>query len=516
MKIAVVADVHLHDLYGGYGMVEEGSSGLALRTLADTMASTRVFNESYPAFIAVLDDIVQRGIRDVVLPGDYSDDGQLGAVTALKRVLSLYEERHGLRFFLTFGNHDCYGPQPRHQAKWLTGADGLERVLVTSDETALEPALCCPGMRGMSALEALEAMASYGVARPEGVLHWETPFGEGAGFDHRRPAGNETSGLDASYLVEPQEGLWLLMLDANVFQKADHGWILKADAAWDHVLAARPYLLEWIGDVTRRADQLGKTLLAFSHYPVLPLTLAGEGDAMRATGTPDWLMRMPSLETGRQLAAAGMRWHFSGHMHVAGRIELDALVNIAVPSPVAYPAGYVVIEIQDRSVKVETIGLKDAPGFNVAFPAYENQVCRGEDFDRHPILRTTYIDFLRAHLLQLVVNRHAPNDWSPDLVACLDRPIEHVLRSDSRMTKVIETWRDVVSHPFLIMMEDYYLLRASDGSWLDSIEPDRFAFYCDLHEVMVVDGSADDRSCCHDFLLAFLGAFRKFWHSPSC
>ncbi len=79
MKVAVVADVHLHDLFGGYGMLEDGSGDLALRTLADTMASTRVFNESHAAFLAVLDDIVRRGIRDVVLLGDYSDDGQPGA-----------------------------------------------------------------------------------------------------------------------------------------------------------------------------------------------------------------------------------------------------------------------------------------------------------------------------------------------------------------------------------------------------------------------------------------------------
>ena len=85
MKLAVVADVHLHDLEGGYGWLEAGSGDIALRTLQDTMASTRVFNESDAAFRAVLDDILGRGIRDVVLLGDYSDDGQPGAVAALKR-----------------------------------------------------------------------------------------------------------------------------------------------------------------------------------------------------------------------------------------------------------------------------------------------------------------------------------------------------------------------------------------------------------------------------------------------
>ncbi|MFK4771573.1 MULTISPECIES: hypothetical protein [Rhizobium/Agrobacterium group] len=91
MQIGVVADVHLHDLYGGYGWIEEGSGDIALRTFEDTIASTRVFNESHAAFLAVLEDIVRRGIRDVVLLGVYSDDGQPGAVTALKRILSSYE-----------------------------------------------------------------------------------------------------------------------------------------------------------------------------------------------------------------------------------------------------------------------------------------------------------------------------------------------------------------------------------------------------------------------------------------
>lgn len=202
MRIAVVADVHLHDLYGGYGWLEDGSGDIALRTLDDTMASTRVFNESYPAFLAVLDDIVQRGIRDVVLLGDYSDDGQPGAVAALKKILSSYETAHGLRFFITFGNHDCFGPVPQHQGKWLTRADGLDPVLVTSDENAASPAVAQGGMIGMSTSDAREAMAAYGLDRPEGVLHWETPFGHKVGPDCFASDPHDPRSTDVSYLVE--------------------------------------------------------------------------------------------------------------------------------------------------------------------------------------------------------------------------------------------------------------------------------------------------------------------------
>ncbi|MCM2438865.1 metallophosphoesterase [Agrobacterium vitis] len=480
MQIAVVADVHLHDLYGGYGMVEEGG-GLALRTLADTMASTRVFNESHAAFRAVLDDIVRRGIRDVVLLGDYSDDGQVDAVAAVKRLLSDYEDRHGLRFFATFGNHDCYGLAPRHLAKLLTQADGLEPLMVTSDDRALAPAIVCPGMRGMSVAEAVAAMAPYGITRPETILHWETPHDGLKDVAPRHlPTGHHLN-CDASYLVEPQEGLWLLMLDANVFHKIGDIWQVRADAAWDHVLAERPYLLAWIKDVTERANRLAKTLLAFSHYPALPLALTGEGNDVRAASTPDWSKRMPSPESGRCLARAGLRWHFSGHMHVVGRVELDGLVNIAVPSPVAYPGGYVVVTAGEKQIDIEIASLEEVADFDAAFPAYDVQSGdKNSPCFAKVLACKTYAEFLRVHLQNLIETKHSPDDWPPELLACLDVPIGRLFREDAGLAGLPVGHSEVMSEPFCQMVEDYYLLRAAGRHALGDIPAERVVFYRDL------------------------------------
>lgn len=505
MKIAVVADVHLHDLYGGYGWIEEGSGDIALRTFEDTMASTRVFNESHAAFLAVLEDIVRRGIRDVVLLGDYCDDGQFDAVAALVRILSSYEARHGLRFFTTFGNHDCYGPAPRHQAKRLTRANGRDAVLVTSDETASAPAVFQAGMLGMSTADAMQAMAHYGIARPERVFHWETPFCGSAHAQHRRPADSGTFGLDASYLVEPQQGLWLLMLDANVFHQVDGVWQVRSNAAWDHVLTMRPYLLEWIADVAERARRLDKTLLAFSHYPALPLAMTGRGDQLRSACTPDWQKRMPALESGRRLAEAGLRWHFSGHMHVSGRTELDGLINIAVPSPVAYPGGYVAVITENGLVNVETVSLVEATGFDIGFAAYENQMSGAGPADRHHVPGCrTYSEFLNTHLRQLIARRHAPLDWPPDLLDDLDWPIEDVLRGDTALSAVVGNWRYVVSKPFRLMMEDYYFLRAGGRAALDDIPPDHIGFYRDLQQALSLPEPANEHFVGSAFLVLFL------------
>src|SRR3569833_3008860 len=105
-SIAVIADAHFHDLSGNYGIAGVDAAGrkIALRPLADTVKSTRVFNEAGGALRHALDDIIARGIRHVVLLGDYSDDGQTETLKGLRALLDDYVARHGLRFFATPGN----------------------------------------------------------------------------------------------------------------------------------------------------------------------------------------------------------------------------------------------------------------------------------------------------------------------------------------------------------------------------------------------------------------------------
>ena len=112
MKIAVLADVHVHDVYGDYDFagVLNSRTGLraTVRTLKDTVELTRIFNESYFAFMTALDDIVSRGIRHVVLVGDYSDDGQRTSVAGVVAILRRYTAEHGLSFL-------CGHRQSRHR-----------------------------------------------------------------------------------------------------------------------------------------------------------------------------------------------------------------------------------------------------------------------------------------------------------------------------------------------------------------------------------------------------------------
>jgi len=404
MEIAVIADAHLHDVRTGYGTIAPGSGAIALRTLSDTIGSTRVFNESDAALTAALVDIHRRGIRLVVLLGDYSDDGQVSVVDALKELLAPWRAK-GMQFLATFGNHDNFGDTPRHQTKDLTGADGKLVVAASSDINACEPAHRAPGMLGMSKPAAVRALADFGLMRPAATTYWETPFGTDDALEGRQFGGQ----IDASYLIEPEPGTWLVILDANVFAEQQGRWSVRADKAWDHVVAERPYILEWLADIVRRAQAGGKTLVAFSHYPIVPLLLDGQDDNVQVVGPPRWLGRMPSIETSRRIAATGLPLHFSGHMHVAGQVSMDGLVNVSVPSPVAFPGGYCIVSIDQGHVAWHTEALGDVPGFDLAFPAY-----RTADQHTNLLAAADYRDFLYRHLRYAVETVFLPEEWPAD------------------------------------------------------------------------------------------------------
>src|SRR5690606_39128897 len=105
---------------------------------------------------------------------------------------------------------------------------------------------------------------------PAGLLSFPTRRSSDLGRIRRRM-------IDASYLVEPVEGLWLLSLDANVFEPRNgaHDPVPEAsyhdstDAGWNAMLRHKPFVLEWASWVAARARAAGKHLLVFSHYPMI-------------------------------------------------------------------------------------------------------------------------------------------------------------------------------------------------------------------------------------------------------
>ncbi len=440
-RIAVIADAHFHDLYADYGFsgVLQGDRRLTFRLLADTARSTRVFNESYFAFHHALDDIAERGIRHVVLLGDYSDDGQVETVKGVKRFLDQYAARFGMRFYATTGNHDIFGADGRHRAKRFLNPDGGYSILSSDPhmrDRGAHAVIASDRMYCQGYPDGLDAMADFGFYPRTGDLHWETPFGTDGDpaarlYEVHSPDGKTTRRLmDASYLIEPFAGVWLLMIDANVFVPIDgmtpgeEGDLADSTSAgWNAMLFHKRFVLDWMADVSRRARLEGKCLLAFSHYPVLDPLDATVEDEVALLGRTGMVERIPQIDVAEALIAAGIDIHFSGHLHVNDTAQYRSgdrfVTNVAMPSLVAFPGAYKVLTIGDERIDIETVGIEAMPIDDDVRQAYRLEALPSRLEAGGMLEVDDYGGFLFEHLGHLVGRRYLKREWPKDIAAMI-------------------------------------------------------------------------------------------------
>jgi 3',5'-cyclic AMP phosphodiesterase CpdA len=344
--VAVIADAHVHDPTADFGApgILAGGRRLHLRTWADTCAGSRAVNESAAAFAAALAAAAARGARDVVLLGDYTDDGQRLTTRRLALRLAAAERRHGLRLHVLPGNHDAFALGGKHTSTRYAAAGGGS-TQVTSDpllaaaeaDAVLTAAAFRPGLA-----EALRAVARFGLAgRRAGERRWEpacpgrTCAAAGSGGRWHLP--------EASRLIEPVPGLWLLLLDAAGFEArpgiADpfrkRAFADPGGSGWEGALRLKPFLVDWIAGIARRAAAAGAALVALSHYPAVARPEPG--------GIGRDASRQPGPGVAAALAGAGVTLHLGGHLHACGIRRAGPLTDVAVPSTCAWPPGFVLL-----------------------------------------------------------------------------------------------------------------------------------------------------------------------------
>lgn len=469
VQIAFMADVHLQDIYGtfsdtDYRGIKNPSTGKynTIRTMDAQLHSTRIFNENYFAFLAALDDVVKKGIKLVVLPGDFSDDGQPMNIKALRKILDKYTREHGIVFFAITGNHDPVRPFAQDGGKTdFLGEDGKEQPIMSAagifkptSEAQLEPIITSDikkwGYKGI-----LGELSNFGFFPKRQFLYWETPFSnynynnytfeeawEEATLEKREYPLQEHGPYvtDVSYLVEPIEGVWLLALDANVYvpRKEVSGVSDKpydftsAGIGYNKVLTHKRHLLEWVQKVTRRAKELGKTVVVFSHYPMVEFN-DDASDTIKTLFGDDkmQLHRVPNEDVAQVFADLGIKIHFGGHMHindtgVRTTEKGNTLFNIQTPSLAAYMPAYKILSIHsNEEMVVETVVLDSVPGFDELFPLYEKEYAHLRQmgdrtiWNREILTATTYKEFTQWHLRELVRLRFLPKDWPAELADLL-------------------------------------------------------------------------------------------------
>ncbi|MEO1986723.1 MAG: metallophosphoesterase [Martelella sp.] len=476
IRIAVLADPHLHDVRFGSAAAEAPF----VRSLADSLHSTRIFNESEAAFRAALDAVAADGIRLCIIAGDLTDDGQPANWQAVSDLLADYSRRHGIRFFATPGNHDQWSMTGKQLAKNFVDPDGNVEAYAAPGAVPGKEARPCPGMRMIGYGETLPYAGQFGYRPQPSDLYWETPFGTSPDMADRRARitveGGESALIsDMSYLVEPVEGLWLLSLDANVYlPNADGGYDDCSKDGWNATVRHKPYLLDWMGDVARRARAENKRLVAFSHYPVADIFRGLTAELETLPGSRAGARRMPTPDVAAAIAATGLPLHFSGHWHVDATAAEDGMVNVSVPSTVAYPAGWKCLEIDSDGMDISDRAVSDAPGFDAWFARYAAEADR-TDQDGSILSVADYREFLDRHFRAIVLERRLPEDWPPQMQAMV---------TNARLPEIAERLSlpqaglpDIALADILV---DWYRLREAGGGAAAGISKERRALYAEL------------------------------------
>lgn len=482
-QIAFISDAHIQDVDGHAERV---------RSMEVQVQSTRLFNENYYALLAALDDVARRNIRWVVLPGDLTDNGQFFNQKKIKNILHSYTQRKGMRFFVTTGNHDPALPLGLMQKNaHFLAADGSR---VTREDS-------CAGY-----VSQMECYADFGFFPRKDDCYWESPFTsytydkysyedacrESVLSKRTYTLCDSLTATDASYLVEPVDGLWLLAIDGGVYlpkEMKDGKWSYQGSSAgYNLVLKHKPFLLPWVRKVVEEAQKRHKTLVAFSHYPLVDFNDGVSESVRRMWGDRRFdLHRVPEAEVSEAFLQAGLCLHFAGHMHVNDTGIWEGkdgkhLYNIQVPSIATYVPAYKILTIEsDEVFRVETVALDTVPGFDSLFPLYraeyQSDSLKGHSpvWNKEILSARTYGEFCDYQFRDLVRLRFIPRDLPESWRACLDFTGAQMLEAVSGEEKSDDAdWTDWCMKDLVL---DLYRLRYAERLALEDIPRTRLAVY---------------------------------------
>lgn len=458
VQIAFLSDVHFQDLYGSFsdndfkGIVNpKTGKPTILRTMDAQLHSTRIFNENYFAFLKALDDIAKKGIKIVAMPGDFSDDGQAYNLRGLHKILDEYHEKFGIEFFLTTGNHDPVGPFLQEGGKDdFLGEDGNQLGIYSKENIGkTDHKIITRDIAESGYLEILDELKDFGFYPKKQDLFWSTPFTPYSSKDYSYEKALQNAAYtkriynvaqdfsvpDLSYVTEPVKGVWLMAIDGNTYIPRNLNGSSKdpenykgASIGYNNVLTHKKHLIDWVKRTMAEAKKNGKTVIAFTHYPMIDFNDGATQEIKSLLGEKKWQMeRVPEEEVAKVFAEAGLQIHFAGHMHINDTgirtINGKMLVNIQVPSLAAYIPAYKILTIHSPDLmEIRTEVLNDVPRFNELFPLYEKEYnTLQESADRtiwnKDILKSvSYHDFMLFHLKELVRLRMIPDDWPKDFI----------------------------------------------------------------------------------------------------
>ncbi|PBJ08243.1 metallophosphoesterase [Flavobacterium sp. ACN6] len=588
-QVAFLSDVHLQDLFGEFsdsdyrGILNPKTGQYTLvRTMSSQLHSTRIFNENYFAFLAALEDIAKRKIKYVALPGDYTDDGQPIHVRGLARILEQYSKKYGIEFFITTGNHDPVGPFAQESGKEdFLGKEGKSQPIYSKEGmykpnlNIEQPVVVTADIAKMGYLGITDNLKDFGFYPNKKYKFWATPFSkytsENYSFDKASESALLTNRIyevepgyqvpDVSYVVEPIEGLWLMAIDGNVYipkkndgDPKDSKSYSEASTGYNNVLSNKKHLIKWVEEISAQAKKQGKTLVAFSHFPMIDFNDDASAEIKELLGPNKWqLNRVPVEEVAQLFADAGLQIHFGGHMHindtgVRTTKKGNTLVNIQTPSLAAYIPAYKLLTLKkDNVVDIQTITIDEVPRYDELFDLYkmEYQFLESQKFKdiwNIDILKTkNYHDFTDFHLKELVRLRFLKDDWpsafkdfilnvsAQDLLVLANiqstKDFDFILKNKSQFEK---EWKTAEEKATAILKKnnlkkedfnwtgndlliDFYRFRSADELALADVSEKRVKTYQVLSKLILDSKDETSKPLQKQMKLSFI-IFNKFMH----
>ena len=567
-KIAFIADAHFADVYPDLNSIDssalpktENGEAVLIRSMEAQLHSTRLFNENYFALTSALDDAVNRGIKIIAMPGDFSDDGQPIHIKGLNSILENYSKNYGISFFMINGNHDPTRPYGEEGGKKdFLGANGKAQPIMSKDNRYVQNSekenstLVLEDIKEWGYEGIVEELSTHGFFPNEKYAYWETPFSSYTyeQYDYKSALAaskldqrfynfdsKEIALPDVSYLVEPINGLWLLALDANVYiPKPDGFGFNGAGIGYNEVLLHKKYLIDWTENVVKEAKRLGKTLIAFSHYPMIDFNDGATAEMKALFGENSFqAYRVPSEEVGRIFADVGLQVHVGGHMHlndtgIMTTKKGNTLVNIQTPSLAAYPPGYKIMTVNEiEGISVETVALDSVPSFTTFFDFYKTEHAFLESnfpevlWEEGILSSQSYLDFTNSHLKELVRLRFIPDDWPNTLKQQLlnlngwqllistyskDGKVEKSITSyatEKGILKLLKknqlTKSDFQSWSGQDLIFDFYRFRNGDQLALKDIDHNRLKAYSYFFKILLANQKNPKLEALQQFALIF-------------
>ena len=313
--------------------------------------------------------------------------------------------------------------------------------------------------------------------------------------------------------------MWLLAIDSNVYVPTEDGkgFTSASNAGYNRVLTHKKHLINWVEKVAKTAEEKGKTLVTFSHYPMVDFYNGASEEVESIFGTGKFeLRRVPTDEVAKTFADAGIKLHFGGHMHfndtgVKKNENGNFLVNVQVPSIAAYVPAYKLLSIDNKKGEalIQTVRIDEVPRFNELFEHYEKEYVQLEKsgakniWNKDILKSKSYKEFANWHIQELVRLRFLPKDWPEDIKENIipmsgkdmfnllavgnEKSAEKILKENGVKVSDLEKWNGTD------LVTDLYRFRNAGNLALSDVSTQRVKEYKVIYEISLNNKTEENK-----------------------